>query len=182
MLNRRDRQTVEDGMADFTLPLLDGETISLQAFVAQCTAAVLVFWSGVCSHCRRYDDYLNRLPERYPDIGLLAVASRQNETGQMLRASVSERGLRFPIVHDANRMVAHAWFVAQTPRVFLLDPKCRLLYRGAIDNFRYPQDPDYVAYLDAAIDTWLAGQRPPRVETPSSGYPIESVYYLLPKP
>ena len=182
MIDGRDRRTIEDGMAEFTLPLLAGDNLSLQAFVAEYTAAVVVFWSGVCSHCRRYDDYLNRLPDRYPGIGLLAVASRQNETTQMLRASLTERGLRFPIVHDADRTVAHAWCVPQTPRVFLLDPNCRLLYRGAIDNFKYPQDPEYVAYLDAAIDARLAGQTPSRAETPSFGCPIESVYYLLPKP
>jgi peroxiredoxin len=182
MIDGRDRRTIEDYMADFTLPLVAGDNLSLQAFVAEYTAAVVVFWSGVCSHCRRYDDYLNRLPERYPDIGLLAVASRQNETAQMLRVSISERGLWFPIVHDADRTVAHTWLVPQTPRVFLLDPNCRLLYRGAIDNFKYPQDPEYVAYLDAAIDARFAGQTPPRVETPSFGCPIESVYYVLPKP
>jgi hypothetical protein len=74
-----------------------------------------VFWSGRCSHCRRYDDYLNRLPERYPGLGLLAVASRQNESAQMLRATVVERGLRFPLLHDAERAVARVWLVEQWP-------------------------------------------------------------------
>ena len=168
-------------MPDFSLPLLDGGRLSLQAFLAGCKAVVVVFWSSICSHCRRYDDYLNRLSERYP-VRVLAVASRQNETAQMLRATVAERRLWFPIVHDADRAVTHAWLVAQTPRVFLLDPQCRLLYRGAIDNFKYPQDPEFVAYLDAAIEALLAGKMPLRAETPSFGCPVESVYYTMPKP
>jgi len=144
MTNLQERQSIGCLMPDFTLPLLDGGSLSPQSFLAGRKAAVVVFWSGICSHCRRYDDYLNRLTERYPGVGLLAVASRQSESAQMLRATVAERGLRFPMVHDADRAVAKAWLVSQTPRVFLLDPQCRLLYRGAIDNFKYPQDPEFV--------------------------------------
>jgi len=182
MINVQERQSIGYFMPDFTLPLLDGGSLSPQSFLAGRKAAVVVFWSGICSHCRRYDDYLNRLPERYPGVGLLAVASRQNESAPMLRVTVAERGLRFPIVHDAERAVAQAWLVSQTPRVFLLDPQCRLLYRGAIDNFKYPQDPEFVPYLDTAIEALLAGQTPPRAETPSFGCPVESVYYTMPKP
>ena len=36
---------------------------------------------------------------------------------------------------DASGVVAQQWFTQQTPRVFLLNPDLRLLYRGAIDNF-----------------------------------------------
>ena len=175
-------QHIGDVMPDFSLPLLAGGTLSLQAFLAGKKAAVVMFWSGICSHCRRYDDYCNRLPARYPGVGLLAVAARQNETAPMLRATVAERGLQFPLVHDVERTVAHAWLIPQTPRVFLLDTQRRLLYRGAIDNFKYAADPEFVPYLDTAITAWLAGETPTRTDTPSFGCPIESVYYTLPKP
>jgi peroxiredoxin len=176
-----DRQSIGCLMPDFTLPLVDGGSLSLQACLADRQVVVVVFWSGICSHCRRYDAYLNQLLERYP-VGLLAVASRQNESRAMLCATVVERCLRFPLLHDAERAVAHAWLVQQTPRVFLLDAHCRLVYRGAIDNFKYPRDPEYVAYLDVAIDACLVGKAPPRNVIPSFGCPIESVYYTLPKP
>jgi hypothetical protein len=101
---------------------------------------------------------------------------------EMLRATVAERGLRFLLLYDGERTVADAWLVQQTPRVFLLDPERRLLYRGAIDNFKYPEDPDYVGYLNAAIEAFRAGKALPRVETPSFGCPVKSVYYTLPKP
>lgn len=182
MTNVQEKQSIGCLMPDFTLPLLDGGSLSLQAFLAGRKAVAVMFWSGICSHCRRYDDYLNRLPKRYPGLGLLVVASRQNESAQMLRTTVVERSLRFLLLYDDERAVADAWLVRQTPRVFLLDPECRLIYRGAIDNFKYPADPDYVGYLDAAIEAFLAGQAPPRVDTPSFGCPVKSVYYVLPKP
>jgi peroxiredoxin len=178
----QNKQAIGELMPDFFLPRLDGGTLSLQSFLTGRTAAVVMFWSSVCSHCRRYDTYLNRLPERYTGLGLLAVASRQNESVEMLRAAIVERGLGFPTVHDAQRAVADAWLVQQTPRVFLLDPERRLIYRGAIDNFKYSEDPDYAGYLDAAIDALLVGKAPPRADTPSFGCPVKSVYYTLPKP
>jgi peroxiredoxin len=181
LTDTHDKQRIGSVMPDFSLPLLEGGHLSLPAFLVGRKAVVVVFWSGICSHCRRYDDYLNRLSERYP-VGLLAVASRQNESTPMLRATVAERRLRFPMVHDADQAVAHAWLVPQTPRVFLLDPQRQLIYRGAIDNFKYPQDPEFVPYLDTAIEAFLASQTPPRAETPSFGCPVESVYYTMPKP
>jgi peroxiredoxin len=180
--NVQAQQRIGGVMPDFSLPLLDGGHLSLQSFLAGQKAAVVLFWSGICSHCRRYDDYCNWLSERYPGVGLVAVASRQHESVEMLRATVAERGLRFPMVHDADRTVAHACLVRQTPRVLLLDPQRRLIYRGVIDNFKYQQDPEFVPYLDAAIDALLAGKTLPRAATPSFGCPIESVYYTMRKP
>ena len=56
-----------------------------------------------------------------------------------------------------------------------------LLYRGAIDNFKYPGDPEYVGHLETAISEFLAGQPVKRTETSSFGCAIQSVYYTLPK-
>jgi hypothetical protein len=56
-----------------------------------------------------------------------------------------------------------------------------LLYRGAIDNFKYPGDPEYVAHLETAISEFLAGKPIRRAETSSFGCAIQSVYYTLPK-
>ncbi len=115
-------------------------------------------------------------------MALIAVAARQDESLRDLRRAAAERGLRFAIVHDADRRVAHEWLVEQTPRAFLVDGGRRLRYRGAIDNFKYPNDPDHQPYLDSAIADFVAGRPIVRPETPSFGCPIESVYYDLPKP
>jgi len=168
-------------MDDFSLPRIDGGHGSLAELLAGRQAAVVIFWSAVCSHCRRYDAYLNELDAR-GDVGLAVVASRQQETAASLAAAAHERRLTFPILHDADRRLAHAWHVAQTPRVFLVDAGLRLRYRGAIDNFKYPGDPEHEAWLDDAIAAVVAGREVPRAETASFGCPVESVYYALPKP
>jgi thiol-disulfide isomerase/thioredoxin len=174
-------QPIGSFLADFTLPTLAGAPRSLSLLMRGCRGAVVVFWSGICSHCRRYDGYLNQWSQREVDLALVLVASRQEETADKLRQTLVERDLHVMVLHDTDRTVARAWFVEQTPRVFLLDSERRLYYRGAIDNFKYPQDPDYIAYLDPAIEAFLGGRSLPRSDTPSFGCPIASVYYNLPR-
>jgi peroxiredoxin len=166
---------------DFKLPGVNGGQISLSALIDGKKGAVAVFWSGVCSHCIRYDGYLNSFAERHPDLALVVVASRAGETPEQIRKTMSERGIQFPIVHDQGSLVARRWSTQQTPRAFLINSDRVLLYRGAIDNFKYPGDPEYVAHLEAAISEFLAGKAVQRSETSSFGCAIQSVYYTLPK-
>ena len=166
----------------FVLPAIGGGEVSLERALEARRGAVVVFWSGVCSHCRRYDAYLSDFAARHRELALIVIAARQDETAADLRRAVAERGLGFGILRDSERRVARDWRVEQTPRVFLIDGERRLLYRGAIDNFKYPQDAEHVPYLEPAIDDFLAGREVERPETASFGCPVQSVYYDLPKP
>ena len=166
---------------DFTLPGVNGGPVSLAALLEGKKGAVLVFWSGVCSHCIRYDGYLNGFAQSHPELALVAVASRAGETPEQIRKTMAERGILFRIVHDAGSQVARQWSTQQTPRAFLIDPDRVLFYRGAIDNFRYEGDPEYVTHLESAIADFLAGVPVRRADTPSFGCAIQSVYYTLPK-
>jgi peroxiredoxin len=174
-------QEIGQETSDFSLADLAGSTRSLRRELAGRKAAVVVFWSCVCSHCVRYDEYLNRFQERHPDIVLLTVASRQQESAAELRRAVEERRLGFPILMDTGGRVAKEWATEQTPRAFLIAGDMVLQYRGAIDNFQFKGDPDYAAYLEPAIEDLLAGRPIAQPETPSFGCAIQSVYYQLQK-
>ena len=175
------RQEIGRPVADFQLTTIAGDQVNLQTVLSCKKGAVVVFWSGICSHCVRYDGYFNGFPWQYPELGIVAVASREKETPEQLRAVAADRRLIFPILHDPGSRVANRWFTQQTPRVFLIDNNFVLRYRGAIDNFKYPGDPEYVAYLDPAIRQFLDGKPIGRTETASFGCAIQSVYYNLPK-
>jgi len=179
--HRCGRQEIGGIVPEVSLPSVDGETRNLDSFLEGKKGAVVIFWSETCTHCFRYDAYLNGLIEKHPELGLVAIACRQGETRAAIRRAVCERNLQFSILHDSDCAVAQQWFAQQTPRAFLIDPARRLLYRGAIDNFKYPGDPDYQPYLDPAIESFLAGKPIERAETPSFGCAVQSVYYLLPK-
>src|SRR5437773_11536048 len=82
----RQKQEIGLPVADFTLPLISGEgQRSLADFLSGNKHAVVVFWSGVCSHCLLYDDYLNGLRAQHPELGLLAIAARYRDRPYQLR-------------------------------------------------------------------------------------------------
>ena len=167
---------------EFSLASASGDSVSLTGALSGKRAAVVVFWSGVCSHCQRYDDYLNGFAERHPEVALLVVACREGEDPEATRRTAAERQLQFPILIDADRRLTHAWQVHQTPRAFLLSPEPEVIYQGAIDNFTYPEDPRHSPYLETALAEYLAGRPLSRAESPSFGCPVESVYYKMRKP
>jgi peroxiredoxin len=175
------KQEIGAPVSEFNLTVIDGGQVSLQALLKGKKGAVVVFWSGVCSHCVLYDQYLSGFAQQHPEIGLVAIASRHGETPDEIRAVVTKRKLTFPLLHDPGGRVAGQWSTQQTPRAFLIDSNGVLLYRGAIDNYKYPEDPEHVLYLEPAISQFLAGVPLTRTETASFGCAIQSVYYILPK-
>jgi len=181
MQNEQDKQKFGEALEDFSLAAIQGGTVSLSQTLAGKKGTVVVFWSGVCSHCVRYDNYLNTFEARRPELSLIAVASRHGETPEMIRATMAKRELTFTMVHDPGSVVAKKWFTQQTPRAFLVDAGRRLHYRGAIDNYKYPEDPEHADYLGPALDEFLRGEPVSKPETASYGCAIFSIYYILPK-
>jgi hypothetical protein len=125
---------------------------------------------------------LNTFSARHPEVSFAAIASRQNETADDVRAALLARQLGFTTLYDPGSVVARQLFTQQTPRVFLVDAESRLIYRGAIDNFKYPEDTEYEPYLEPAVESLLAGRPVARPDTPSFGCAITSVYYTIPRP
>lgn len=158
-----------------------GALCSLDAALAGRKGGVIAFWSGVCTHCVRYDPYFNGFSNAHPDLALYVVATRFSETAGDVRRAIADRGLAFALYDGVDGSAAAAYFAQQTPRVYLVDPKRTLMYRGAIDNFKYADDPEYQPYLERAIASFLAGEPIVRPETGSFGCAVTSVYYQLPK-
>lgn len=181
MQNGSEQQKFGEPLSDFSLRSLSGQTVTLSSKLAGKKGAVVVIWSSTCSHCIRYDKYFNSLESRYPDLSLTVVSARQGETLDSVKMAAAQRKLMFCLLHDPASAVAGEWFTQQTPRAFLMDANRALLYRGAIDNYKFAEDPEYVAYLEPAIEEFLSGSPITRRETSSYGCAIQSVYYVLPK-
>lgn len=181
LLNPNDKQQFGEPIENFSLTGTAGETSSLDGALAGKKGGVVFFWSGICSHCVRYDLYLNTFADRHPDLGFLVVASRHGESLDAIKKAIKERNLKFPILLDTGGKIAAELAALQTPRAYLIDADRNLYYRGAIDNYKYSDDPEYLAYLDPAISEFLEGASVTRQETASFGCAIQSIYYILPK-
>jgi peroxiredoxin len=179
--NGNEQQKFGEPLGDFSLRSLSGPTVTLNSRLSGKKGAVVVIWSSTCSHCVRYDKYFNGFEARFPELSLTIVSARHGETQEAVKKAADQRKLSFCIVHDPNASVAKLWFTQQTPRAFLMDANRALLYRGAIDNYKYAEDPEYVPYLEPAIGQFLSGNAIAKPETASYGCAIQSVYYTLPK-
>ncbi len=179
--NGNEQQKFGERLSDFSLRSLSGSTVTLSSKLDGKKGAVVVIWSSTCSHCIRYDKYLNSFEQSFPRLSLIVVSARHGETLDSVKRAADQRKLKFSIVHDPDSRVARQWFTQQTPRAFLIDANRGLLYRGAIDNYKFPEDPEYIAYLEPAIEQFLRGSAITRQETASYGCAIQSVYYTLPK-
>ena len=107
----------------------------------------------------------------------MSGAASQCDTVDYKPALIKKHGEKF----DPGGKVAGKWLALQTPRAFLLDANGALVYRGAIDNYKYSDDPDRMDYLEPAIEQFMSGVPLTRPETASFGCAIQSVYYILPK-
>src|SRR3984885_7962842 len=83
--NQHDKQNFGEALGDFSLAAINGGTVSLSQRLEGKKAGVVLFWSGVCSHCERYDQYLNQFERQHPEIALIGVASRHGETVEMIQ-------------------------------------------------------------------------------------------------
>lgn len=163
----------------FALPSADGPPdsdgpVTLDALLTGQRGAVIIFWSAVCSHCRRYDERLNALADA--ELPLAVIGCRVGESMQDLEAAKRERGLRFLLLHDTGE-VAPTWNVKQTPTAFLLDSEAQTIYRGAIDDFSYPGTDGHRAYLQDAMRAHLEGRSVELATTSAFGCPTNSIYY-----
>ncbi|HVV47637.1 MAG TPA: redoxin domain-containing protein, partial [Bryobacteraceae bacterium] len=165
MQNANEQQKFGEPLSDFSLRSIKGPTVTLSSSLNGKKGAVIVIWSSTCSHCIRYDKYFGEFEKRYPDLRLIIVSARHGETFEAAAKAAEQRRLGFTIVHDPMGKVAQEWFTQQTPRAFLVDSERKLMYRGAVDNYKFPGDPEYVAYLEPAIDQFLSGSPITRQET-----------------
>ncbi|SEG15903.1 Peroxiredoxin [Thermomonospora echinospora] len=165
---------------DFTLPAIDGGTVSL-GDLSGSPALLVMFLSNHCPYVRRVESALGSVIAEYQDKGLAAVAVCSNDVvnypddgPKFLREQAERAGFTFPYLVDESQEVARAYRAACTPDFFLYDRERRLAYRGEFDGARPRNDvPSDGGSLRAAVDRVLAGEPVPEPHTPSLGCGIK---------
>ncbi len=151
---------------DFSLPNIDGRTVSLADF--RDAKALLVMF--ICNHCpfvKHVADELARLGRDYQAKGAAIVAISPNDvvahpddSPEKMKDEAKARGYTFPYLYDATQQVAQAYQAACTPDFFLFDASHKLAYRGQLDGSRPGNDvPVNGADLRTALDMVLAGKQ-----------------------
>jgi len=79
-------------VAVFSLASIDGSR-TLRDHLAGEQVAVIALWSGVCTHCVRYDLTPTRFAEVHPQLEFVAIATYHGETRAEMLDAVTLRGL-----------------------------------------------------------------------------------------
>ena len=165
---------------DFSLPNVDGKTVSLADFKGK--PALLVMF--ICNHCpfvKHVADQLARLGGEYQakGVGIVAISSNDaanypDDSPELMAREVESRGYKFPYLYDESQAVAKAYKAACTPDFFVFDKDHKLAYRGQLDDSRPDSGiPVTGKDLRAALDAVLAGGRPAEPQKPSIGCNIK---------
>jgi len=165
---------------DFSLPNVDGSTVSLSDF-DDAQALLVVFMCNHCPFVIHVAPELARLAAEYQAKGVAVVGISSNDVSthpqdspeQMVREA-QERGYTFPYLYDETQEVAKAYRAACTPDFYVFDGEKKLVYRGQLDDSR-PESgiPVTGGDLRAALDAVLEGKPVPEDQKPSIGCNIK---------
>ena len=163
-------------LPSFTLPDLDGKTVSDQDFAA-AQALIVAF---ICPHCpfvKHVRQGFVQLTRDYQPRKIAIVAINSNDAQAFpeddpagMKREASQAGFAFPYLYDESQEVAKVFRAACTPDFFVFDRERRLVYRGQFDGSRPNNEtPVTGADLRGALDALIAGQAVSPTQRPSVG-------------
>ena len=165
---------------DFSLPNVDGSTVSLSDFAGK-PGLLVIFMCNHCPFVIHLRDELAKFATEYQEKGLAIVgissndvATHPDDSPEKMAEEAKSAGYTFPYLYDENQGVAKSYQAACTPDFFLFDSHQELVYRGQFDDSR-PESgiPVTGADMRAACDAVLAGQPVPEEQKPSIGCNIK---------
>jgi peroxiredoxin len=150
---------------DFSLPNVDGKTVSLSSFSGK-RGLLVIFMCNHCPFVIHLRSALAAFAKEYQAKGLGVVGVNSNDvttypddSPERMKVEAETVGYTFPYLFDESQDVANAYGAACTPDFFLFDDSRRLVYRGQFDDSRPGNGkPITGADLRAACDGVLAGK------------------------
>jgi len=135
---------------------------------------VVTFLGTECPLARLYAPRLTKMAADYADkkVAFIGIDSNLQDTPEEIAEYAAEHGITFPVVKDADNIVADAFGAVRTPEVFVLDETRTVRYHGRIDAQYAPglqKTSNPGSDLNVAIDELLAGKAVSQAETEAVG-------------
>jgi peroxiredoxin len=115
---------------DFTLKNLAGDNVRLADLRGQ---VVLVnFWATWCGPCRQEMPVLERIHQRYQDMGFSVLGVNVEGESGPARALAAETGVSFPVLIDAGQKISKMYDLKAMPSTVIVDRdgNVRYVHRG----------------------------------------------------
>ncbi len=164
-----------EAVPDFTLKALDGKEHKLSDFKGK--TVVLDFISHGCPWSKAHDKTMPALAEKYKgnDVVVLGIDSDASHSVDDIAAYAKENNITYTILKDEGNKYADALNAKQTPEIFIVDKEGKLVYHGAYDNRKSPDQDGDTNYVESALDNLLAGEAVKTAQTKAWGCGIKRV-------
>ncbi|MEW6102946.1 MAG: TlpA disulfide reductase family protein [bacterium] len=104
---------------DFTLPTIDGETLTLSELSGK--VIILDFWATWCPPCRMEIPDFIQLYSQYKDKGLLIIGLSLDESPDNVRQFKEKMGINYPIVMGNQKVTEDFGGIRGIPTTFIID-------------------------------------------------------------
>ncbi|HEY8145821.1 MAG TPA: thioredoxin family protein [Kofleriaceae bacterium] len=166
---------------DFTLPDLDGNTVSLSSMRGKIV--VLEWFNPGCPFVRyaHGDGPLRDLAAKHTSTGVVWLAINSGSKGKQgygvdLNREWREKWhMEYPVLLDEKGEVGRSYGATNTPQMFVIDARGSLVYRGALDNAPLGKVPSegHRIYLNDALAAVAAGRPVEVAETKAYGCSVK---------
>jgi len=154
---------------EFELNSFDGKTVSLSDYRGKIV--VLEWLNFECPFSRYHYETKNTMVElakkyKGKNVVWLAVNSTSHTTPEPNKDFAKRHELPYLILDDRSGKVGRAYGAETTPHMYIIDPRGRIVYEGAIDDSPLGQKKEGVInYVDNALAELTAGKA---VSTPKT--------------
>jgi len=160
---------VGDYATDFKLRNVDGKYISLTDY-DDAKGFIVIFTTNHCPYAVAWEDRIIELDMMFKSKGYPVIAINPNsaeaypaDSYEKMIERADEKGFTFPYLHDEKQEIYKMYGATKTPHVFILNKdsdKFKVEYIGAIDNNYRDAEKADEHYVQDAVRSLLAGQKP----------------------
>jgi peroxiredoxin len=146
----------------FGLKSFDGKTVKLSDYRGKIV--VLEWFNMECPFSLYHYETKNTMAElakkyKSKNVVWFAVNSTNHTTPAANKTFAEKYKLAFPILDDRSGKVGRAYGAKTTPHIFIINPRGRIVYDGAIDNAPMGKTKeDAVNYVDNVLAELTAGK------------------------
>lgn len=159
---------------DFTLTDQAGNSHTLSQY--QGKVVVLEWTNPQCPYVvRHYDaDTMEDLATNWgDDVVWLAVDSSNFITPEASAEWAAAEGFSYPTLQDPSGATGRLYGAQTTPHMYVIDAEGTLRYAGAVDDDPRGRSDSPTNYVNAAVDSLLAGEAPAVTETEPYGCSVK---------
>jgi len=109
-----------------------GKIVSIDLKLKKAT--VLIFLSSTCPCSDSHVSIVKSLSKKFTDFQFVGVHSNYNEDKGKAAEYFKEKDFSFPIIYDAETVIAKKFGALKTPHVFILNNQSEIIYNGSVTD------------------------------------------------